>query len=356
MELHGGNVYKAARELDLPYEKILDFSANINPLGFPDAVRQIIIDHIKDIVHYPDPEQLELKKAAAEYYGINPENLVPGNGSVELINMIIEAMKPSKVIIAAPTFSEYAHSCRTRGIKVELVDMTKNNFEWSMDLLEKVEHIDKNSMLIICNPNNPTGKIILKSDILNVLELLKDKSSFLLMDEAFMDFVINSQSLIKEVEKYKNLIILRSLTKFFALPGLRIGFAAGNSELVKRINDLKDPWNINTFAGLVGSEVLKDKNYIELTKEFISQEKEYLWDALNDIKGLSPYHPEANFVFVQIKGGINSDMLAQKLRNYGILIRRCSNFDFLDDSFFRVAVRKRTENDTLIKALISILS
>jgi threonine-phosphate decarboxylase len=357
MVLHGGNVYKAAKQLNMPYNKILDFSANINPLGFPDVVRQVIINHINDIVHYPDTEQMELKKVAAEYYCINPENLLPGNGSVELINIIMEALRPSKVIIPAPTFSEYAHSCRTRGIKTELIDMTKNNFEWDMELFERAEKLmDKNSMLVLCNPNNPTGKLILKNDIINMLELVKEKRSFLLLDEAFMDFVINSQSLIKEVEKHKNLIILRSLTKFFALPGLRVGFAASNSELIQKISELKDPWNINTFAGLVGSEVLKDKNYIELTKKFISQEKEYFWGTLNDIRGISPFHPEANFVFVRITGEITSDALAQKLKKYGILIRRCGNFDFLDDNFFRVAVRKREENDILISALISILS
>lgn len=355
MAFHGGNVYKIGKELDIPYNKLLDFSANINPLGFPDVVRKVIINRIDDIMYYPDPEQSELKKSASEYYGINPENILPGNGSVEIINLIMEALKPSKVIIFAPTFSEYARSCRSRGIKVELVDMTKNDFEWDIGLVRKVEiDIEENSLAVICNPNNPTGKLADKKEIISLLEILKHRKSFLLLDEAFMDFVENNQTLIKDVEKHKNLVILRSLTKFFALPGLRIGFAAGNSELIQKLEELKDPWNINTFAGAVSCEIFKEKNYINMTRKFISQEKEYFWSKLSDINGLLPFHPEANFVFVKIVDGIAADALDVKLKNYGILIRQCGNFDFLDNTYFRVAVRKRDENDMLINVLASI--
>ncbi|MCR4432023.1 MAG: threonine-phosphate decarboxylase CobD [Tepidanaerobacteraceae bacterium] len=355
MALHGGNVYKAGKELNMPHDKLVDFSANINPLGFPDVVRKIIISRIDDIIHYPDPDQAELKKNAAEYYGVNPENILPGNGSVELINIIMEALKPSKVLIFSPTFSEYARSCRSRGIKVELVDMTKNDCGWDIELVRKMENvICKNSMIIICNPNNPTGKLASKEEITCLLEILQYRKSFLLLDEAFMDFVINSQTLIKDVEKHKNLIILRSLTKVFALPGLRIGFAAGNRELIQKLEELKDPWNINTFAGLAGCEVLKEKSYIDMTRKFISQEKEYLWNKLSDINGLLPFYPEANFVFVKIARGVKSGALADKLKTYGILIRQCGDFDFLDDTYFRVAVRKREENEMLINALTSI--
>jgi len=357
MELHGGNVYKAAKQLDMPISRLVDFSANINPLGFPDAVKQTIINRIDDIVHYPDPEQTELLKSAAEYYGISAENLLAGNGSVELINITLEALRPSKAIIFAPTFSEYAHSCRARGIKTELVDMTRNDYVWDFELVRKIENlIDENSLMVICNPNNPTGKLAGKQEITSLLEMLQDKKSFLLLDEAFMDFVVAGRSLIKEVENHKNLIILRSLTKFFALPGLRIGFAACNSELKQKTEPLKDPWNINTFAGLVGSEVLRDKKFIDRTIQFISQEKEYIWRTLNDIRGLLAFHPEANFVLAKTTNGKTSGYLAHELREYGILIRRCGNFDFLDDSFFRVAVRTRGENDILINALTAILT
>lgn len=356
MELHGGNVYKAAEQLNMPRNKLLDFSANINPLGFPDEVRNIIISHIDDIIHYPDPEGLELLKAAGDYYGVNPECLLPGNGSVELINITLETLRPIKVIIPSPTFSEYARCARARGIKVELIDMTKNKFTWDMKLFKEMEiSIEKNCLLVLCNPNNPTGKLISKNEIKTIIESLEDKGSFLLLDEAFMDFVAESQSLIKEVEKHKNLIILRSLTKFFALPGLRLGFAACNEWLKQKMMQLKDPWNINTLAGFVGSEVLKDESFIIRTKQFISQEKEYIFNSLNDIKGLLVFHPEANFVLARITGGKTSGELSRKLRKHAILIRQCSNFDFLDDTFFRVAVKKRDENNILIRAIQSFL-
>ncbi|WP_422445227.1 threonine-phosphate decarboxylase CobD [Thermoanaerobacterium sp. DL9XJH110] len=349
---HGGNVYKAAREINIAYRDILDFSANINPLGFPDYVRNIITDHIDDIVYYPDTEQNELKQAAAEYYGTNAENLIPGNGSAELVHIILDVIRPTKVVIPSPTFSEYALTCKSRQIKIELVDMTENDFKWTPTLFDRIKHrVTEKSVLVICNPNNPTGKLTSKEELTMILDELKNRGAYLLIDEAFMDFVEKSQSMVEQIETHQNLIILKSLTKFFALPGLRIGFALACRRIVEKMYQFKDPWNINTFAGFVGAAVLKDKSYIQRTREFISQEKEWLWKELRKVPGLEPFRPEANFIFVRITGGFNASQLAESLKRQGILIRQCSNFEFLNDSFFRVAVKGREANEKLIAAL-----
>lgn len=349
---HGGNVYKAAKELNMPHDRILDFSANINPLGFAPIAEEIIIDHIKDIVHYPDVEQGELKEAAADYYGISPDNLMPGNGSVELINIVLEALRPSKAVIPSPAFSEYALSCKSRGIEAVFINLRANDFRYDVKLFDKTkDRITPNSLLILCNPNNPTGKLIPKEDLTVMLKGLQNKKSYLMLDEAFMDFVDTDESMVSFIEKYDNLIILKSVTKFFALPGLRLGFVLANRKLIKKLYTLKDPWNINTFAGFVGAGVMRDRQYIANTRQYISQEKRRLWENIKAIPGLASLYPEANFIFVKITKDIKVAALSERLRKKGILIRDCSNYTFLDDSFFRVAVKSTQDNNSLISAL-----
>jgi threonine-phosphate decarboxylase len=355
--LHGGNVYKAAKELNIPYDRILDFSANINPLGYPPVAEEIIINNIKHIVHYPDVQQSELKEAAANYYGTNPDNLMPGNGSVELINIVLEALRPSRTIIPSPTFSEYTLSCESRGIETVFINLRVNDFRLDLKLFDTMkDRITTNSLFIICNPNNPTGKLIQRQDLAAILRELQNKDSYLMLDEAFMDFVDVDESMVRFIKEYDNLIILKSVTKFFALPGLRLGFVLACPELIKKFHTLKDPWNINTFAGFVGTEVMRDKKYIDETRKYISQEKVRLWENLKSVPGLEPLYPEANFVFIKIEGKVKVSTLVESLKKKGILIRDCSNYMFLDNSFFRVAVKSREDNDILISALKEVMN
>lgn len=354
--IHGGNVYKAAKELNVSPNEILDFSANINPLGFPHAVEKIILEHIKDIAYYPDTEQNELREAAASYYGTKPSCIMPGNGSVELINIVFEAVEPKEVIIPSPTFLEYTRICKNHRLKTRLLDLTANNFILDTELFNRIKNtISPNSLFIVCNPSNPTGIITKKSDLIVILEELKTRNSYLMIDEAFMDFVEENESMVDFIEQYDNLIILKSVTKFFAIPGLRLGFVLTNPELMKTFYNLKDPWNINTFAGFVGTEIFKDEKYIQDTRSYISREKKRLWKNIRKMPNLEPVFPEANFIFVKTIGEIKVTALAEKLKQKKILIRNCSNYDFLNENFFRIAVKKSEENDILISALNEIL-
>jgi len=353
---HGGNIYEVMREIGWGSEKLLDFSANINPLGFPESVREVIEKNIDSIIHYPDPEQRDLKKAAASYYGVGEENVLPGNGSVELINLALETLRPSKVIIPSPAFTEYAMSAKARGIEVELLDLTKNGFMWDGDFEELlIKKMSLGSLVIVCNPNNPTGILVSSENIRALMKEAKRKGAFLLLDEAFIDFIGEHESLGREAVNYPNIIILRSLTKFFALPGLRLGFAIANRDLVSRIEKLKDPWNVNTFAAAVGREVLKDEEYIKRTREYIDRERNFLWHKLKEFDGLKPFKPSANFILVKITGNFTASYLSRELLKKGIMIRTCGDFAFLDDTYFRVAVKSREDNETLIEALKSIL-
>lgn len=282
---------------------------------------------------------------------------MPGNGSVELINIILEALRPSKTLIPSPTFSEYALSCKSRGIEMFFINLRANDFRLDVELFDNIKDgITPNSLFIICNPNNPTGKLIPKQELAVILRELQDRNSYLLLDEAFMDFVDVNESMVSYIDKYDNLIILKSVTKFFALPGLRLGFVLASPKLIKKFHTLKDPWNINTFAGFVGTEVMGDKQYIDKTRKYISQEKVRLWENLKSIPGIEPFYPEANFIFIKIAGEVKVSTLVESLKKKGILIRDCSNYRFLDESFFRVAVKSREDNDILISALKEVFN
>lgn len=353
---HGGEVFKASRELGLPKEKILDFSANINPLGFPSAVPDIIKRHIGDIVHYPDAGQEELILSAAKYFGVAPEFILPGNGSVELIHLLIEALRPKRAVIPAPTFSEYGHSCRPRGIHVDFIEIPPPEFKVDEGFLAKVAYrVEEGTLAVLCNPNNPTGQLVSPVELASFLKELEKKGAHLLLDEAFMDFVEDAYSMVDHLKSHENLIILRSLTKFFALPGLRIGFVLARPHLIEKLRTLKDPWNINTFAGAVTPRVLEDEDYIRKSREFIEREKQWLWKELGEIPGLSPLYPAANYIFVQIEGKVHADAMAERLKERGILIRRCDNYPFLDQRHFRVAVKDRRANTILVAAIREIL-
>jgi len=353
---HGGKIFRASRELGLPTEQILDFSANINPLGFPGGVPDVIKEHIKDIIHYPDQNQRDLLLASAKFFSVAPENVLPGNGSVELIHLIIEALRPGKVLIPSPTFSEYGHSCRSRDVRTRILEIPAPRYTVDENLMAKIaEQAGQGDLVIMCNPNNPTGQMICRDGLKLLLDDLERKSAHLLVDEAFMDFIDTSYSMLRYIEDTENLIILRSLTKFFALPGLRIGFALSNPAFIEKLNRLKDPWNINTFAGVVAPYVMKDHDFIQRTKDLIFLEKEWLWQELGEIPGFYPLYPEANYVFVEARGEIRADVLSFELNKRGILIRECANYPFLDNRHFRVAVKDRESNTRLINAIREII-
>lgn len=354
---HGGNIREAAEKYGLSSESILDFSANINPLGLPPNIKKIIASNIDSLLHYPDTECKILKEELADFLDLEPSNLLIGNGSIELIYLVPKALSPRCVLIPIPTFSEYEFSARRSKSKAMFVRAKgEENFqikiEWFIKFLPKVD------LVFLCNPNNPTGNLISKDEIIYLAKAGQRHNTIVAIDEVFIDFVKdqNSFSVVKEAAKLKNLLVLRSLTKFFALPGLRLGYLVANKSLIARLSKYQFPWNVNSFAQLVGRQVIKNKHYIKQSKELVIRERECLLKKLKKINGIIPYTPTANFIFCELnKTRLNSKMLCDKLGRRGILIRDCSNFRGLDNKYIRIAVRKRQENNRLINALAEIL-
>lgn len=357
--IHGGNIRAYFKERSFRGEKIIDFSVNINPLGMPSSTRKALRKNINALIHYPEPESRHLKKSLASFHGISYDNLLIGNGSTELIHLIPRALKAKKVLLVTPSFSEYEFAVKSSGAEPVLV-AAREEEDFKLNSLVMMKFIPEVDLVFLGNPNNPTGLYLPPEEILALLEECARHQTTLIVDEAFMDFVKNGNkiTMIPESAKNKSPLVLKSLTKFFALPGLRLGYLVGPTDLINKIAPLQYPWNINSLAQVAGEEVLKDKDYIKKSKEYIFEERKYLLANLKKAEGLKAYPSQSNFILCKLENGKirRTEKLSRELIKRGIIIRRCHNFRGLNDRFFRVAVRKREENARLISAIKDVLT
>jgi len=361
---HGGNIYRAAEETGLPESRIIDFSASINPLGISRKVEREIIRNIRYLINYPDPDATELRQHLSKHHHINEDSILCGNGSTELIYLIPKALKPKKVLVPQPTFSEYeravfqnivppTHPSPARGegeggggklIKYLILNK-ENNFETDPDAFIKA--MKSCDMAFLCNPNNPTGGLVKRREVLKIAEAAEKLKCHLVVDEAFIDFC-PGDSVIKEVQAYSYLIVLRSMTKFYALSGLRLGYGVFPLRLIEMLNRHKEPWTVNTLAQEAGVAALDDRTYVTKTLALIKKEKRFLEGGFRKI-GVRFFHSDANFYLLKIN---NADGICIALKRKGVLVRDCSNFKGLDSTYIRVAVRTRRENTILLKELL----
>jgi len=355
--IHGGDAVKVGKKLGFSEGDLIDFSANINPLGSSSKAVEKIKEHMWEIIHYPDPECTELRGALKNIYPIKDENLIFGNGASELIFILMKVLHPRKVLIPAPTFIEYQFAAQSVGSEVHFLNLNiHEDFSFPIEDLEEMD--ESHDVLFLCNPNNPTGTLLNREQVRGIVEIAEKKNLFMVLDEAFMDFLMqeNAYSFLFEKEALNNVFVLRSMTKFFAIPGLRLGWGVGPAEIIRKMHLAKDPWNVNTLAQVAGKESLLDEHYIDKTRQYIDKEKAVFYQKLSTIKGLKPYLPSVNYIFVQLTGNnLTSRGLREALSRKGFLIRDCSNYPNLDSRFIRIAVRKREENQKLIQALQEVI-
>lgn len=353
---HGGNIYEVAEKFNIDEKDIIDFSANINPLGIPESLKKTIITNLDTLDKYPDPNYKSLTASIANYEGVDEDYIVPGNGATEIIFLLIEALKPKKALTLAPTFLEYDRALKRNNCHTQYyyLDEKKNYKIDKQDLLDKItEDLD---LLIICNPNNPTGQIIGKEDLEEILKRCKEKEVFLMMDEAFIDFVHmeEKKSMKSFINKFNNLLIIKAMTKFFAIPGLRLGYGlTSNLDIIEKISNIKMPWSINSFASLAGKTLLEDKDYILESKKFFVKERDYIYKKLNEIDKIRVFKPEANYVFLKLL--VDDIDFKERLIKRKILIRHCDNYINLSNRCYRVAIKDRYSNDKLINSLKEVL-
>ena len=336
---HGGNIYKASEELGIAQGKILDFSANINPLGLSPKGKKAILGNINRVLNYPDPEYRRLRLSLSSYYSVKQEHILLGNGAIELIYSFIKNQPKGRALIPAPGFVEYEKALKREGWDVEFYN--------SKDEI-KTKGID---LIFICNPNNPTGSSYSYGFLIDLLDKCKADGTNLLIDEAFIEYS-SYKTTTYEITTYNNLYILKSLTKFFAIPGLRLGaLITSNKGFINKFNNQIIPWSINSVVEEYICSALEDYNYIKTSKKFIQKERLWLYRELNKIDNLKVFRSQGNYLLLKDKLGLD---LANILKIKGLLIRDCSNYNNLDKSYFRVAVKKRSQNRVLLKELKSI--
>jgi|GEM_PF-25255 len=344
--VHGGN---AIFQSDMKI--LMDLSANINPIGFPKVVEEAIKDEIQFCTRYPDNYSTELRKKISEYENIDIESIFCSNGASDIIFRLPQAIKPKKALILAPTFSDYERAIKSFGGEVVYYYLSEESgFQLDQDICATIieERVD---MVFICNPNNPTGVLTSQETIKAILDVTRDRGIYVVVDECFIDFVDNMSYYTAKpfLHEYKNLVILKAFTKIFALPGLRLGYAfSSDPDLIEKLYYHGADWPVSNFAQGAGIAALENaKKFIQDTVKFVTEERAYVTSELSNL-GFKVFSSQANYIF--FKNPFDYD-LKEKLLKHGINIRSCSNFNGLNNSFYRIAVSSRENNRFIISKI-----
>ena len=353
---HGSDLEKIESIYGIKKEDIVSFSANVNPLGVSPLLRASLSEKIDAITTYPDREYTSLRKCIAEYCHTDYENIIVGNGSTELISLFIQIEHPKKALVIGPTYSEYEREIALGG-GTTLYYPLKEKDDFTLDVEDFVTQLNESiDLLVICNPNNPTSSCITRKAMRRILDVCKQYDIYVMVDETYVEFADNMAEIdsIPLTNYYNNIIILRGTSKFFAAPGLRLGYAiTGNRDLIKAINTRKNPWTINSLAVVAGETMFKDTAYIEATKQLISSERERCYQALAASPDYKVYKPSGNFMLVKIVNeDLTSEYLFDKAIKEGLMIRDCSTFPFLDNKYIRFCFMNPEDNSRLLKCLL----
>lgn len=346
---HGGKIRKIASGLGTD-DELLDFSANINPLGSP-PLEEIIRQELKWISHYPDSEYHEFKQAAADFAQVSSKNIVPGNGSSEIIRLFVEMIIEvgDLVVIPSPTFGEYEAQSKLFGAEIKYVDQLNKSPAIADSILENARAV------FICNPNNPTGRLIHRGDLEDLARRCELFETFLMVDEAFIELSDPDQSLATLAPEMNYLFVMRSLTKSFGVPGIRLGFGVANEAIAGVMDRVRIPWSISSIGAAAGAYLLGEAEHLKRSRKYIKEELRWLTGALQGL-GVEPLKSSVNFILVNIEPtGQSSGEIKERMQGEGILVRDCESFVGLGTDYIRVAVRSRDENVLLVAALERVL-
>ena len=350
---HGGNVYKAAQDQHVSVERFIDFSASINPLGPPAAVFRTIRSSVKQIVHYPDPDCRKLRLTLAQQCGMDPDMILVGNGSTELIHLLPRTLGIKSALIIGPTFQEYARALIEAGSIVQYVHATREQrFRPPIqDVLRQLSATRaKFDAVFLCNPNNPTGQVMNREALCELVAAIERRQGWLIVDEAFIDYC-QEQSIVSLLKQHPRILVLRSLTKFYAMPGLRIGYLLGENKVVGLLKDRQPPWSVNSVAQEVSCAALRDAVYAKKSRAFMEHERLRFMRGLRSLSGLQVYPSAANFILIGLPAWTSAGEITDRLASERLLVRDCSALPGLTARMIRVAVRTATENRRLLAAL-----
>lgn len=372
-KIHGGNIFQFAHEQRIePYE-VVDFSANINPLGPSQRGLDALNAQLRYISHYPDATNDDVLNAIADTYGMDKHQIIVGNGAAELLYAICRLPGYTGAFVPAPGFSEYKEALEASKIPVRDIfyrpredDNGKPYFEVPYLALEtfaaELKGQDGRIIVFLGNPNNPDGTLLDKDHIRTVASMLKDANSLLVIDESFIDFVgndplqDNEHSMRSLVNEFDNIIVVHSFTKFYAVPGLRIGAAFTNETLITQLQQYIPSWSVNTLAQAYTKAALNDVDYIKRTKQELNEERAFMYNALDDIEGITVYPPSANFMLFQVnQEGITANYINEELKKYNMIVRNCDSYVGLTNHWVRIAIKDHDTNIKLVDKLTDIL-
>lgn len=357
---HGSDLEKIEKIYGIKKEDIVSFSANVNPLGLSPKLCEGLKNCLDVITTYPDREYTQLRKTIGSYCETDFENILVGNGSTELISAVIQLKKPKTACLVSPTYSEYEREISLSGGKCIYYQLKpENDFFLDADSLCPLLADTNTELLVLCNPNNPTSTALHMDTLSKILDFCQAFNIFVMIDETYVEFSADYASVtaIPLLADYDNFIILRGISKFFASPGLRLGYGlSGNKALIKEINEVKNPWTINSLAEAAGKLLFTDTDYIQQTKALIFAERERVCNALRDIPDLKVYDPCANFVLVEIKkDNVDADILFDTAIRRSLMLRNCSSFEGLSNKFFRLCFMMPEDNDRLLECIQEIM-
>lgn len=354
---HGSDLEKIEQIYGIKKEEITSFSANVNPLGVSPLLRETLANHIDAITTYPDRDYTALRKCIASYIDTDPENILMGNGSTELISLFIQIQHPKKALIIGPTYSEYEREIALGG-GASLYYPLQEEQSFALDITNFIAQLNESiDLVVICNPNNPTSGAISRRTMRKILDACKQNNIYVMVDETYVEFADNYQEItsIPLTAYYNNIFILRGTSKFFAAPGLRLGYAVtGNRDLLKSIHTRKNPWTINSLAVIAGEIMFQDSSYIAQTRELISQERSRIYQLLSKDSRCKTYPPNANFMLVRLLDNRTSGELFDCAIREKMMIRDCSTFPFLDNKYIRFCFMQPQMNDRLISCLFGL--
>ena len=344
--VHGGkNIHQSTDS------SIIDFSSNISPIGTPTSVKKTLKKNIENIKNYPDFSSSAVISSLKKYTQLEKSNLLVGNGAIEIIYNFCFAFlsKKTKILIPIPTFQEYETAAKLNNCQISYF----KTMNLSENIGQFISKIPKNGCIFICNPNNPTGKLLNKNQLLQIIKKAKKLSTIVFVDECFIEMVPESnESVISYVKKYNNLFVLRSLTKSFALPGIRIGYAASSKYMIEILQKIKIPWSVNSLAQDAANIALKNKSHLTKSNLIIKKELNYLTNKISKLDGFDCNRSSTNFILIKTKK--DSTNLQKKLLGQKILVRDCKNFRGLNNHHIRIAVKSHKDNLKLVKALENI--
>jgi len=350
---HGGNIKDLAKTLGCDVDDIIDMSSNLNPLGPPETIEKIICENLIKIRSLPEPDALSMRKGFAGFHGIDPAQVVAGNGTTFFIYTIPKALDSRKVLISGPTYSDYKDACLMHKIDFRHC-LAKGSNQFDPDVDEISRMAKQADTVFICNPNNPTGSLVPKEKLVYLIQ--KHENTVFIIDESYLPFVDGAEeySLVSETG-LENLIVLSSMSKIFRIPGLRTGFLSAARELCEKTMAYYQPWSVNALAQAVIEHIFnhpeKIKPFYRNTRAYIKAEKQVFLESLKAVKGLHFYNTHTYFILARLTNQATSKAFCEKIGRHKILIRECSNFFGLSDQYVRFSLKQRQTNDRLAELI-----